>query len=208
MRITYNAPLVLTYTIICAIITGLDTTIGGGTWAAQNVAEAPGTISRNFFMVYSFGTPYMEAWNPLTYFRLFSHAMGHAGWGHMMGNFGYILLLGPILEEKYGSRTLFGMMFFTALITGILNAFLFPNPLLGASGIVFMLITLISYTNAQKGTIPLSFILAAVSYLGMEVYAAMFVKDNISHFGHLVGGVVGSIFAFVIANRGNNTAQK
>jgi membrane associated rhomboid family serine protease len=204
MRITYNAPVVLTFTLICTVITALDTTIGGGgNWSAvANAPERPGSICTAFFTVYPFGTPEMATWNPLTYLRLFSHALGHAGWGHLTGNFTFILLLGPILEEKYGSKPLFWMIFLTALVTGILNATMFRNALLGASGIVFMMIILSSYTNAMKGTIPLSFILVACLFLGKEIYNALLTNDSISQFAHIMGGIAGGFFGFAISNRG------
>lgn len=189
MRITYNAPIILTYTLICVVITLLDTTL-----FVSN--QGVGKLSQNLFMVYPFGYNYMSFSNPLTYFRLFSHAMGHANWEHLVGNFTFILLLGPILEEKYGSRTLLILIFITALITGILNASLFPNPLLGASGIVFMMILLVSFTNARRGTIPLTFILIALLFLGKEIYGALFVANNISEFAHIIGGVCGGVFGY------------
>jgi membrane associated rhomboid family serine protease len=206
MRITYNAPVILTFTLICTVITGLDTTIFANLTASPNGAERPGGLSQLLFMVYPFGTAEMSLYNPLAYFRFFSHAMGHAGWGHLVGNFTFILLLGPILEEKYGSRLIVFMMFLTALITGVLNAMMFSNSLLGASGIVFMLILLSSFTNAAKGTIPLTFILIALLFLGKEVYNAVFVVDNVSEFAHIIGGVAGGIFGYAIANKTDKPA--
>jgi membrane associated rhomboid family serine protease len=203
MRITYNAPVVLTFTLVCTIITLLDTTVFG--LARPTGVERPGGLATWLFMVYPFGSQEMSSWNPLMYFRLFSHAMGHAGWGHLTGNFTFILLLGPILEEKYGSRPLVFMIFITALVTGILNATLFPNPLLGASGIVFMMIILSSYTNAMKGTIPLSFILVACLFLGKEIYNAMLSTDSISQFAHIIGGIAGGIFGYAISSGGSPT---
>ena len=41
--------------------------------------------------------------NPLTYLRMFTHSIGHRDWDHLVGNFLYILLIGPMIEEKYGS---------------------------------------------------------------------------------------------------------
>jgi membrane associated rhomboid family serine protease len=197
MRISYNAPVVLTFTFICTIITALDTTVFG----IGGAVNRPGSLCSNFFCVYPFGSPYMSSYDPFMYFRLFSHAMGHGGWAHLTGNFTIILLLGPILEEKYGSRPLLTMMFVTALVTGILNATMFTNGLLGASGIVFMMIILSSYTNAKQGTIPLSFVLVAILFLGKEIYGAMFVHDGVSQFAHIIGGIAGGLFAFAIANQ-------
>ena len=39
--------------------------------------------------------------NPLTYLRMFTHVLGHADLAHYMGNFTIILLVGPMLDEKY-----------------------------------------------------------------------------------------------------------
>ncbi|MDX2305478.1 MAG: rhomboid family intramembrane serine protease [Microscillaceae bacterium] len=197
MRITYNAPVILTYTLICVVITGLDSSI------FANAEGHTGTLSQMLFMVYPFGFPEMNLNNPLAYFRLFSHAMGHANWAHLVGNFSFILLLGPILEEKYGSRLILLLLFMTAFITGILNAALFDNSLLGASGEVFMMILLVSFTNARRGTIPLTFILVALLFLGKEIYGAMAAQDQISQFAHIIGGVCGGVFGYLISPKTN-----
>jgi membrane associated rhomboid family serine protease len=124
----------------------------------------------------------------------------------MVGNFSFILLIGPILEEKYGSKMLLSLIFFTALVTGILNAVFFNNALLGASGIVFMMILLVSFANVQKGKIPLTFILVALLYLGQEVYQAVSSADNISQFAHIIGGICGGIFGYVISGNSGKTS--
>ena len=52
--------------------------------------------------------------NPLTYIRLFTHSLGHSGWNHFMNNFLYILLIGPMMEEKFGTIPLLKMMIITS----------------------------------------------------------------------------------------------
>ena len=88
------------------------------------------------------------------------------------------------------------MTLITAFVTGILNVLLFQTGLMGASGIVFMMILLSSFTNFNKGEIPLTFILVLVLYLGKEVFNA-FRDNNISEFGHIIGGLCGSIFGYL-----------
>ncbi len=107
--------------------------------------------------------------DPVSYWRLISHIAGHQDWVHLMSNFSFILLIGPILEEKYGSRRLLQMILFTALITGILNVIFFSTGLMGASGIVFMFIILSSFTNFRSGDVPLTFILIILLFLTKEV---------------------------------------
>ena len=115
---------------------------------------------------------------------------------HLIGNFAFILLLGPILEEKYSSTSLFGMMLATAFITGLLNALFSPAYLLGASGIVFMMILLASFTNIRDGDIPLTFILVVALYIIREVITS-FQTDSIAQFAHIAGGACGSLFGFI-----------
>ena len=83
-----------------------------------------------------------------------------------------------------------------------LHAFcVYRSSLLGASGIVFMLIMLASLAGMKDGRIPLTLILAAVLYLGQEVYAMVALRDNVANFMHLVGGVTGTVFGVVLAKR-------
>jgi membrane associated rhomboid family serine protease len=100
-----------------------------------------------------------------------------------------------MLESAYGSLSLLLMIAVTALVTGLLNVFLFPTTLLGASGVVFMMILLGSFTNFTKGEIPLTFILILILYLGRELLNS-FRTNDISEFAHIVGGFCGSLFGF------------
>jgi len=112
-----------------------------------------------------------------------------------MGNFTLILLLGPILEEKYGSQHLLFLILAAAFITSILNTILFNTGLLGASGIVFLFILLASFTTFKTGEIPLTFLLVFVIFVGQEVLGVLR-QDNISQFAHILGGILGSFFGF------------
>lgn len=99
-----------------------------------------GWSTMNLFCVYR------SSWrDPLGYIRLFGHVLGHANWEHFLNNMLLLLVVGPPMEEKYGSIPLLKGILFTALVTGVLQCILFPHTgLLGASGIVFMLIMLSS----------------------------------------------------------------
>ena len=63
--------------------------------------------------------------SPLTYLRLFTHVFGHDGWQHFIGDMAYILLLGPMLEEKHGPMKIIEVIAVTALVTGLLIMFSF-----------------------------------------------------------------------------------
>ena len=66
---------------------------------------------------------------------------------------------------------------------------------MGASGIVFMFILLVSFTNSKSGEVPITFILIAILFIGKEVMQSL-QNDQISQFAHIIGGVLGSFFGF------------
>lgn len=134
--------------------------------------------------------------NPLTYIRMFTHIIGHENWEHFRNNFLYILLIGPMIEEKYGSINLLIMILITAAITSIINMIITKNGILGASGISFMLILLSSLVNLQNGKIPITLILILIFYIATEIIDGLFKKDNISHLSHILGAICGFIYGF------------
>jgi GlpG protein len=179
LKITFNSPVILTFVALCFIVTLIGVITGG-------------TITQQFFMTY-----HSSLASPLTYLRLFTHVLGHSGWQHFIGNASYLLLLGPMLEEKYGSKILVEIILITAVITGIVNYILFPHvALYGASGVVFAFIILASFTGFRNGEIPVTFILVAIIYIGQQVYEGVTVTDDISNMAHIIGGFVGSFVGY------------
>ncbi|EOS47597.1 rhomboid family intramembrane serine protease [Lachnospiraceae bacterium JLR.KK009] len=181
LKVSFNSPVILGFAILCFAAMVLDFITRG----AANHA---------FFSVYR-----SSLLSPLTYVRLFGHVLGHAGWAHFFGNITLILVVGPLLEEKYGSANLLFVILATALTTGLVHFIFFPRVgLLGASGVVFALILLSSFTSMKEGEIPLTFLLVAVIYIGQQVYEGLFVHDNVSNLTHILGGVVGAGLGFVM----------
>jgi membrane associated rhomboid family serine protease len=102
-----------------------------------------------------------------------------------------------MVEEKYGSKELFKMIIFTAFLTGFINITFSNNALLGASGIVFMLILLSSFANVKHGEIPLTLILVVIVFMGKEIFSGLFIQDNIAHSAHIIGGLCGGVFGYL-----------
>ena len=186
LRISYNAPVVLTFAI------------------AAVVAFLLGHAS-NVFAQWFVAYPRLDGIQ--SYVGLFSHILGHANWEHLIGNFMLILLIGPILEERHGSITLLIMILVTALMTGLATLVFSNAYVMGASGIVFMMILLASLANVRGGEIPLTFLIVAVIYMGGEIVHSVR-NDGISHMAHLVGGAVGAAFGFLGARRRQPKAAK
>ena len=174
LRVTFNSPVVLSVVAISFIATLLNYLTSG-------------VSGQLLFMTYR-----SSLLSPMTWIRAFTHIFGHADWEHLIANMSYLLLLGPMLEEKYGSRTLVEVIAVTALATSLTNYLFFPETALcGASGVVFAFILLSSFTSFKEGEIPLTFILVAVFFLGQQVFDGLTVRDNISNTGHIVGGLLG-----------------
>jgi len=183
-RIQYNSPVILTFALISLLALG--------------IAElTDGVSTALFFSVYR-----SSPLDPLTYIRIFGHVIGHANMSHLFNNFMLILLVGPMLEERYGAKDLLLMMAITALVTGVLHILINDSGKLGASGIVFMMILLSSFTNLQRGKIPLTLILAMIIFVGREFLASANAdaSNNIAYMSHIVGGLCGAVFGF-LANR-------
>lgn len=181
IRVSFNSPAVLGFTIICFVALILN-------WLTQ------GLTNNMLFSVY-----HSSLANPLTYVRFIGHIFGHAGWEHFIGNIMLILVIGPLLEEKYGTSNLIFVILATALVTGLVNYIFFPHvQLLGASGVVFAFILLSPFTGVKEGTIPVTLILVALIYIGEQIYSGIFVQDNVSHLTHILGGGVGAGLGFVM----------
>lgn len=184
LKISYNAPVSLTFALLALIALILHSLTGG--WTTSHL-----------FSVYR--SPLAD---PLTWVRFFGHVLGHSGYAHYIGNIVLILVLGPNLEDRFGSWNTLWAILLTALVSGVVQFVFFPHSaLLGASGIVFMMILLSSFGGVRNGTIPTTLILVAIFYLGGELWDAIFVNDNVSQLTHIIGGICGTVLGFALSGK-------
>ncbi len=185
MKISYNAPVALTFVLISLLALVANYFTNG--WVNANLCS----VYRCSLLA-----------DPLGFFRFFGHVLGHSGYAHYIGNMVLILVLGPNLEDRFGSWNVLWAILFTALVSGLVQFIFFPGTaLLGASGIVFMMILLSSFGGVKNGTIPTTLILVAIFYLGGELWDAIFVRDNISQLTHIIGGLCGTVLGFALSGK-------
>lgn len=183
-KIQYNAVVILSYFFICLVILILDKLVQG------RLVNNLFSTGRNDSLL-----------NPLTYFKLISHSLGHSSWDHLYNNFLKILLIGPLIEEKYGSLNLLIMTILTSLIIGIINRIFSKNRILGASGIAYMLIVLCSFVNIESGKIPITVVLIILFFVVDEIINLLKrKKDGISHLGHVTGAICGILLGILSMN--------
>ena len=182
--IRFNAPVVLSFALLSLAALILDGVTGGYT-------------TSKLFCVYRSSLS-----DFFTYVRFFGHVLGHADYSHYMSNMLLLLLIGPALEEKYGGKTLLMTIAVTALVTGLVNFIFFPSTaLLGASGVVFMMIVLSSLAGMREGGIPLTLVLVMILYLGGEVVDAVTRTDSVSQLTHIVGGLCGAVLGYAMSRK-------
>lgn len=175
-RLQYNSPVVLTFALVSLAALFLGKLTDG--WTTK----------------YLFSVWRSSPTDLLTYPRFFLHVLGHESYSHYIGNMMMILVVGPGLEEKYGSRNLLVAILITALVSGVVHWLLFPGTmLLGSSGIVFMMIVMASLAGMKNGYIPITLILVLILYLGNEIIDGLVLSDNVSQLTHIIGGICGAV---------------
>ena len=176
IRFQYNAPVIVSFALLSALALGINILTGG-------------KANKLLFCVYR-----CSLRDALCYPRFFLHVLGHSGYSHYINNMLLLLVIGPAMEEKHGSKKILIFIVVTALVTGLAQFIFFPgSALLGASGVVFMLIMLSSLAGADNGAIPVTLILVAALYLGGEILSGVTKTDEISQFAHILGGVCGLV---------------
>ena len=91
------------------------------------------------------------------------------------------------------------MFAITAVVSGLFHmCFGGSAMLMGASGIVYMLIFLASTAGSRPGEIPLTLVGVAALYLTQEIFKGLFSADNISQLAHIVGGVCGAAMGLLL----------
>lgn len=132
--------------------------------------------------------------NPISYLRLFFYAFGAESYSVLLCNMIFILLLGPAMEERYGTVVIAIMMFVSALFSGVLNACFCKLPLIGSSSIIFMMIFLNSFLSLSKKKVPVSFVIAFILFV---LRGADLSSGGIQIIINVAGGLCGSLFAFL-----------
>ncbi|MGB0694980.1 MAG: rhomboid family intramembrane serine protease [Rhodospirillaceae bacterium] len=170
--IRLNAPVTILYFFLALAVT-----------CADMVMDLTGPLA-------AFGPPRLTVEYGL---RLLGSPLVHGDLTHLFGNFAFLLLLGPVLENRFGSKRVLLMFLVTGAVVAALHGLLFPGGLIGASGVVFMAVMLVAYSSARGGGIPLTFLLIAALFLGKEILASLN-PDQVSQFAHLAGGALGVLF--------------
>ena len=202
LKLRLDAPVSLVFSLACIIVFACDFFIFKGKIIPLLFTSA-GNAKANLPFNFS---------NPLDYIKIFTHVFGESSPSSLLINLSFILLLGPVLEERYGSPLVALEIAVVALVSGVLNACCVPLSLNGSSSVVFSMLLLACVASLNKKELPVSFVLVFVLYLVYVMYAAVknnpslsanafaaFFKANLQTFTNLAASVCGMLFGFLVA---------
>jgi len=148
------------------------------------------------------------------YYRLFSHALVHAGWTHLFVNMFVLFFFGraveSYLEYFFGDRKV--VYFLLLYAGGILASNLYSlyrhrnnyhYNAIGASGAVSAVLFTFIFLNPWEkiyffGLIPVPGIVFAVGYLLYSWHMSKKESDHIAHDAHFLGAVFGFFFPVLL----------
>ena len=195
IKVAYDAPVTLTFVFICVIIFLLNIFFvkSGKNLGLEKIFASPTSQAGVL--------PFIPTVS-LSYVRLLLYIFGSSGAGDIASggasvlftNLILIMLLGPAMEERYGSVIIGIMMFVSALFSGVLNACFCETSLIGAVPVVSMMIFLNAFMSFSKKKFPLSFAAVMILFVVLQIFdGAGAIRIIIC----IAGGLCGSLFAFL-----------
>ena len=189
LKVSYDAPVTLSFVIICAIIFLLKVLLvrSGKSAGFEKIFASP--TSQGGVL------PFIPS-APISYVRLLLYIFGsEAGCAaELFTNLILIMLLGPSMEERYCSVILGIMVFVSALFSGVLNACFLETSLVGCVPLVSMMIFLNAFMSFSKKKFPLSFAAVMVLFVLVQFFSGAGILRIIVC---IAGGLCGSLFAFL-----------
>ena len=199
----WSAPVVTVYAAICLMVmivyTALPEDLARGmmTWFRLPSHDYLEVIEKSKeFLLKDASFDYLEL---RKYLSFLTNAFGHANWGHFNGNLALLILVGMQTEQHYGSLRVFALAIFTALAISIIQFFFVGVALIGASGVIFLLIALSFFADYDDERIPVESIFLGIYFVGREAIRS-FSGDEVSQLAHLIGLVIGIVYGYLFSN--------
>jgi membrane associated rhomboid family serine protease len=137
-------------------------------------------------------------------YQLISYMFLHAGFSHLLLNMFGLWMFGSLMENLWGPKRFLIFYVVCGLAAGIAQLLLGNGPAVGASGAIMGLLVAYGYTfpNTQLFVFPIPFPIkakwAVIGILALDIFGGLSNSpaDNIAHFAHLGGAVIGFIIVF------------
>lgn len=118
--------------------------------------QTSGLVSAEELQIYFAAVPirYMRMWDGSLVRRCLLWPFLHKDATHLVANYSGILLAGPVLERKFGSFRILGLVLVTAVFTAAINSVMFETGIIGSSGIVMAMLLLLGGAELHIITPP------------------------------------------------------
>lgn len=137
-----------------------------------------------------------------TWFRLFLYVFGGTDKVLLFTNLLFIVLIGPSMEERYGSFIIGIMFLVSTFFTGVLNSCFCKNSLAGCSNVVFTLLILNALSYFKKQTVCATSVSMVLLFICREFFISN-VNGVLGTIIILAGGLCGSLLAFLTSPKTN-----
>ncbi len=138
---------------------------------------------------------------PFQFYRLLTYGFLHSSYDvfHILFNLLSIFFFAPNLERSWGDTKFILFCCVSIVFSGLVCYFIYPVRVIGASGLVYAVLTAYGFLWPRNLVILFVFPMRALTLvlilLGIETFnilrSAMSNADNVAHFGHLGGAFVG-----------------
>jgi len=165
----------------------------------QMMFDGPDEKISNMIALWPYSTPYFKP------YQLVTHMFAHGGMIHILFNMYALWMFGSVLEKVWGPKRFLIFYLACGLAAGVAQLMLSDAPAVGASGAIMGLLAAFAYLfpNTQFYIIPFPFPIKAKYIVAIIAAIDLFVgfhggkTDNIAHFAHLGGLVMGFILVLI-----------
>jgi len=187
-KVNLDAPVSITFVVLSVVLFLLSTYVIKDKAGGLLLASATKAGGDNPFIASSVAS----------YLRTILYVLGGTGIIPVLYNLTFILLLGPSLEEHYGSVLIGVCYFITAVFAGVLNACFCKTSLQGCACLVMMVIFLNALMNIYKQKLPVSSFLVLIISI---VIITLSGKDSgvAVIFINIVAGLCSALIAFIVS---------
>lgn len=184
-----TTPIVLNLIIINALV-----------FVAQMVLDKTMAFT-SFLALYSYSNGFFEP------YQLVTHMFAHGGFFHILFNMYALWMFGSVLERVWGPKKFLIFYFVCGLAAGVAQMFAMDanGMAVGASGAIMGLLAAFAYLfpNTEFFILPFPFPIKAkymvAIYAAIDLFGGLHpgAADNIAHFAHLGGMVMGFILVII-----------
>ena len=147
----------------------------------------------NLLPLFPLGSGYFQPYQLISYMFL------HAGFSHLLLNMFGLWMFGGLMEKLWGPKRFLFFYVVCGVAAGLAQLFLGNGPAVGASGAIMGLLVAYGYSfpNTQLFVFPIPFPIkakwAVLGILALDIFGGISNSpaDNIAHFAHLGGAVIG-----------------